>query len=44
MLNDNTYIVPGPVAKCFINMVEEIDTYYQLFKNMEKATGDYGES
>ncbi len=44
VLNDNSYIVPGPVAKCFINMVEEIDTYYQLFKNMEKATGDYGES
>ena len=44
VLQDATYIVPGPVAKLFVNMCDEIDCYYNLFKNMEKLTGDYGES
>ena len=44
VLEGGTYVVPGPVAKLFVNMVDEIDVYYKLFKNMEKMTGDYGES
>lgn len=44
VLQDATYVVPGPVAKLFVNMCDEIDCYYKLFKNMEKFTGDYGES
>lgn len=44
VLNDASYVVPGAVAKLFVNMCDEIDCYYTLFKNLKHMTGDYGES
>jgi len=44
VLNDVSYTVPGAVAKLFVNMCDEIDVYYNLFKEMKNVVGDYGES
>jgi len=43
-IDDEPYFVDGVVAKFILELIDEVDAYKKQIENIEKFTGDFGES
>ena len=43
-IDDEPYFVDGVVAKFILELIDEVDAYKEQLENIEKFTGNFGES